>query len=520
LSKNLVTSQLFEGTCLVRIYLCLLYAAASWLAQVDQAAAGDPTPEQSASEELPAEEHLRRWTDKDGKHHAEAVLLDVKDEIAHFRKANGKRAQIAIDRLSDEDQQYIAAVQTNAKAQPGLKQWLESSISPAKLLHRVGKALPQTDASEVAPTTPDDKPPAFPLLAPVQEDLPANLAYVQVSRRFLEDYVERSVNRHSAVNDCILGTSVSGMAHVRGATDLMLEPNADSAVARLKLSGTIHSKTVGYNGPAVIHTSSQTRFQSERKLVLDSSGLHFQPTKANAVTHSHTDGIEVYLPGLRGRIGQRIAWRRVNETRGQANAITSRHAEARIDAAFDQQTKQAVNRIHAVLAAHVPRLPYNHDQRPPQLRFSTTNDHFMVAMYRAEASVAERSLLPPPIEGNADIVARVHRVVLRRAALDPEIRASIAPMLTSLLSNRATPEARTSLKIGDKAAETDPAYELKWSADRQWLTFEFSEKHESPPELPPPNEIRPSKPPRSNSYPTVKTKPLGRAQQAVAVTGQ
>ena len=143
----------------------------------------------------------------------------------------------------------------------------------------------------------------------------------------------------------------------------------------------------------------------------------------------------------------------------------------------------------------------------------------MVVMYRPEATEAEQVMLPPPIEGDPDVAARVHRVVLRHALLDPDIHSSVAAMLANFLKHRAISQAPNVAIRGVKALEKEPEYELKWSPDRQWLTLEFSEMRTVPPKLPPPNNNRPSTPPAPNGFPTVKANPATRPTQTVTIRG-
>ena len=474
----------------MQVWHCLLCVALVWIAPEEQATASDP-PDSARKrpllEQLPTQVPFRVWSDQDGTHHAEAVLLGVKDGIAHFRKPNGKRALIALDRLSEADQRYIAASQSAAKTRQDL---------PVRTAARDSKTSPEENV------------------------LPANLVYVQVSRRLLADYVERTVDRDTIVSDSILDTSITGTAHTQGKTDLVLDPDPNQAAAFLRFSGTIQSNTVGYNGPAILHSSSQTSFLAQKQLTLDSSGLHLQATVAKASTSSSTNGIEISLPGLRGRIGERVAWRRVNETRGQADAIAARHVEARIEAAVDQQINSALSKVHGTLATLLPRLPFDRDRAPPRVQFSTTGEHLVVVMYRPEATEAERKAQPPPIEGDPDIAARVHRTAFRRAMGDPDILSSLAPMLANMLKNRAVPEGRTAAIIGVKTPAEELGYDLMWSPDRQWLTLDYSQKRTVPPEVSPPSSIQPSTPPSPGGFPVVKANPAARPPQAVAISGQ
>ena len=64
------------------------------------------------------------------------------------------------------------------------------------------------------------------------------------------------------VKDVILGTNISGTGRTVGKVDLQLVPTDDKAILDTVLSGKVHSRTVGHNGPATIH--SQRRYRSSK----------------------------------------------------------------------------------------------------------------------------------------------------------------------------------------------------------------------------------------------------------------
>src|SRR4029078_10664465 len=97
----------------------------------------------------------------------------------------------------------------------------------------------------------------------------------------------------------------------------------------------------------VLHNQSQATFQARKRLFFTQAGLVATPTQATANTRSVTTGIESQMGGIRGRIAERVAWRRAGEMRGQADAIASQHAAEQVKAAFDQEIRQVTARIES-----------------------------------------------------------------------------------------------------------------------------------------------------------------------------
>jgi len=54
-------------------------------------------------------EPLRRWIDSTGGHATVGVLVGVTGDSVEIRKANGQFANVAVERLSDYDRDYVAA---------------------------------------------------------------------------------------------------------------------------------------------------------------------------------------------------------------------------------------------------------------------------------------------------------------------------------------------------------------------------------------------------------------------------
>lgn len=295
--------------------------------------------------------------------------------------------------------------------------------------------------------------------------LPATLVDVQVSRKYLRQFVDSAVDSDDPVTDFILGTTITGKAHTSGTADLVLESDSHQARARVTFVGTAESRTEGRNGPVILYSDGHTEFEASKQLVWDSSGFRTLPATSTAQMVSATTSIESTLPGLRGRIVERVAWKRADETRPQVEAIAARHAEERINRALDQRVELSVATVRTMFAMKAPQFQYPGDTRPPVVQFSSTPSHLRMVMFRSEATLAQRELLPPPIEGDPDLVVRIHRSVVARSISEPGL---MGPLVSQVLSPKVGQTA--SVKTGKKS----PDYHFTWSADHTWLLVHFT----------------------------------------------
>src|SRR5207249_8662678 len=96
-----------------------------------------------------------------------------------------------------------------------------------------------------------------------------------------------------------------------GKTRFVLHPNDGQALGEVEFVGEVHGQTVGRNGPATLQYRSDSTFRAHKRLTIGESGLSASPATADAPTRLTATDIQTNLPRLRGRIAQRIAWRRV-----------------------------------------------------------------------------------------------------------------------------------------------------------------------------------------------------------------
>jgi hypothetical protein len=275
----------------------------------------------------------------------------------------------------------------------------------------------------------------------------------------------------------ILGTNVAGTAKTRGATTLILHENLEKAVIEVVLKGTVQARTIGYNGPVQLHCSSISPFESRKVIHLQSGGIETLPATSTANTQSTTHQIQSTLPGLRGRIAKRIAHGRIDEVRGQADAIASRNTERRLSAEFDKTVEQSLANARGAVESKLVSLP-----------IGELSDDWH---YRSQPDFVEMTLLDPEVsnkavaadfETDAAVAVRVHRSALRGALTNSELREALRPLFISLMSEDESdiPDADGGqilvrpVVAARVTSRRDPEFRVTWSVDRKWLEFHFT----------------------------------------------
>jgi hypothetical protein len=354
--------------------------------------------------------------------------------------------------LSDSDSQVVAT-QNPSQAGAGSNESTGPVLNAPLIkkaidgLSTVGEALTQIGegaASETASEAPDA------------------VVWVRLSKSYLAKRVEREVDRRKPVRDLILGTTITGESHTTGTTRFVLHPNDREALGEIEFVGEVHAKTVGRNGPATLQYLSDSTFRARKKITMGASGPNTSPAVAVAPTRLTATSIQTNKPGLRGRIVQRIAWRRVAESQAEADAIASDHTAADIRHDLDRKTDESFAAIRKQVQTQIAKFNVDGEDRPMLMRSRSTPDYIEVAVCRGGTNREEFRMPSFTVEGNPDIAVRVHRTMLARVLGDPELREKIGPAAGGIFAS-GVGQAGTS----DGKQSATPTLAM----DGEWLAF-------------------------------------------------
>jgi SLA1 homology domain 1, SHD1 len=417
------------------------------------------TAGEEASVKSAAIAEIREWTDASGNKRVRAVLLSTEGDKLWLRRPDGKLATTTVSQLSPADRQYVAMHSSTSSDDSDA-----DSTAPGFATRLVAAVGEQVQSMVELPRWTKGSQSETPV-----RPVPAAVLYVRVSREFLEDYVERTVQRTKPVNDNILGARIAGESDTRGKTTFELLPGKGRLLGKITFEGTVHSQTLGYKSPVVLHQISDSTFRSSKLISLDDDGLHVSPAKTDAPTNLRTTDIDTSLPRLRGRIVRRIAWSRVADSHQQAESITAEHTAAIISRDFDERIDQSVAKVQEVFKSKVPDWDREHQSAKTEVRFRSCPECIEVAMIRGEATTDERKLRPPLVDGNPDVAMRVHRAMLTRAIADPQIRNDWGPAFIKVLNARFNHKQ----EAGAQDDKKSPIDSTKWAFDLDWLAMDF-----------------------------------------------
>jgi hypothetical protein len=231
--------------------------------------------------------------------------------------------------------------------------------------------------------------------------------YASLSERFLKAGIESDVDRTQGVTDVILGTQIYGTAHTTGRTQVELFPNDRSARFDILLTGQAASSNIGYNGPVTIHSTGLTNISGRKVMVMNEDGLYGYAATANCATSSNIYSIQSCC----GLI-EKLAWNRAAQQKGQAEAIASSHAAARVAGQMDAEATDLIGDTNRRYAQEVKNPLVSRDAFPQRLEFRTTADQIDVMAVEQGLAGLGAANAPPALAPGHDVSVRAHESAL------------------------------------------------------------------------------------------------------------
>jgi hypothetical protein len=248
-------------------------------------------------------------------------------------------------------------------------------------------AISVATAQEELPTTENET-----------QQRPEHLVVLRLSAAMLNSLINKEIDHPASIQDIVLGTPVTGVARVIGQPRVQLVPSFDQAQFNVVITGTVYSRTVGRNGPAIIHGRSITHFTATKQIVFKpGEGFYALPPQVSAQAQTFTDGVQSTRGGIIGRFVQRRAARELAGQQRQLTAIARDRATRRIAAAFDRHMGERLTRLNR--AVELRAMLAGVGQRAANLRVVTcTTPHYVEI---ASAANDRTSPIVLPVLGSA-----------------------------------------------------------------------------------------------------------------------
>jgi len=236
--------------------------------------------------------------------------------------------------------------------------------------------------------------------------------YVRAAEAIVGGGIQQPINNVTPIDDVILGTDIHGTGRTVGRLDVELVPHRNRAVIDTMLRGTTWSNTVGYNGPATIYSEGATAIGGRKRIMLDADGFKSYPAAAAAVTRTRITGVSAG----RGGLIERIARKRVYESKSQAERIGARHAEARVEDRLEREVQTGLSKAHDDFMRKFRNPLVRRGEFPQTMHFSTTADDLRLTVLQANPYQIAAPGDPPAIERKHELAVQVHQSMINNLA--------------------------------------------------------------------------------------------------------
>jgi hypothetical protein len=291
---------------------------------------------------------------------------------------------------------------------------------------------------------------------------------VDVSEAFIQQIVQRPIHNTRPVRDCILGTSITGTAQTTGSVHLRTLPSRDTIQLEVRLTGNTRSRTQGHQHPVRIRNSSNTQFFASKRISLDADSFQASPAVVHANTQTTIHSIRKTGCPLGHRLIERIAWKKSGQSKGCAEQIASRHAEARIGDDFDEQLAEALARARNNYVQKIRDPLLRRNMMPTHLHMSSQPDRVRIETTFASRSQLASTGTSPRLTVTSDLTVRIHQsavnnylaLVLAGATIEqetedqpPRLSGNLPPWMSKVSLGDRFRHKRSSAKDSPVAAE-------------------------------------------------------------------
>lgn len=230
--------------------------------------------------------------------------------------------------------------------------------------------------------------------------------HVFASKQLVASGVRDSVEATDSVRDCILGTSISGSARLTGNVDLNLVSSDERAAFDITMAGNAISNTVGRNRSVSIYSTGYTYINASKRVYFDGEGVTSDWATATASTNSNVNSISA-----RCGLVRKIAWKQVNQKKGQAERIASGKAASRVAGRVDGQAGEMLADADANFQNKFRSPLIRRESFPELFDIKTTDTQVLFRLLRAGSFQLAAPGPAPELADSFDLGARVHESI-------------------------------------------------------------------------------------------------------------
>jgi len=225
-----------------------------------------------------------------------------------------------------------------------------------------------------------------------------------VSARTMNLLAEQNVSERRNITDFILGSYTQGIAITQGRVSFAVVPNGEQGTLEVRFNGnTVCPDNVARRGRVSVYTSAQTALNAAKRVYVNDQGLTLAPAVAHGVSKVQINDVDARL-----RLIERIAWRKANELRPQAESAASQRAQTEVVAKLDEQASVILGDANNLFCNQIRAPLIRFDALPARLRFWTDHEHVRLSLSQHDRNQLAAAEPAPPLPSTYDLAGTVH----------------------------------------------------------------------------------------------------------------
>jgi hypothetical protein len=285
---------------------------------------------------------------------------------------------------------------------------------------------------------------------------------ILVGKPLVGNAIQRDVVRTRPVNDCILGTHLTGTATLTGVVTASLVPSVGDARVQLLFNGNVVSNNRGYNKPVRLRTVGNGDVTILRSMTVNANGIEFGSADTTVLLNTKIQCIQHPLKLVRN-----IAWKTARRQKPQADQIATERMKVQVAREFERETgKVSPMTLNDLLDRAAPTLRRLSLSDPTQSWSSTEQAIAIDSVFRGDDQLS--AVMPrPPIAESFDAAVQLHESAIENA-------------FTTVLAGRTLDEKRLNElleKVGlapDEQAVDEGSTEIETDEDSESEAFEIA----------------------------------------------
>jgi len=282
------------------------------------------------------------------------------------------------------------------------------------------------------------------------------------------------VSRIQAVRECILGVSVHGTAFAQGRVHFAGYESPQQVALAIYLNGHIDTNSVGYRKPVQISSTGVTNYSATKQIFLSDERFYSTNASVSAQTRNNVHSVQKTGGNFGKRLVEKIAWKRVLESKPQSEQIAAQKARQRVAANFDEQVVEALTNSRETYQGRLRDPLVRRGLLPEYLHFASSRENLYADSTLSTVRQISTATPPPTKLLKNDLTVRIHETAVN----------NLIPSMLAGVSIRQDTADEPQIIEGDA-----PEWLLKLPTDEQVQEAVATVVGDAPP--PPAEEFRP-----------------------------